>query len=118
MYSLRRENYRWLKNVEDARLHLWKHKCGWDTLSSKHKPDHLTVNEPTNPPVLLTYPVSSSRSGPPLLTTDNQVLSDKEKKASSYERNELQVIRRKYTPSEEKETFKKEKQLRLWRLSL
>lgn len=38
------------------------------------------------------------------------MLSDKEKKASSYERNEeIQAIRRKYTPGEEKETFKKEK---------
>lgn len=117
MYSLFRENYRWLKNVEDARLHLWKHKCGWDTLSSRHKPDHLTVNEPINPPVLLTYPVSSSRFGPPLLTTDNQVLPDKEKKASSYERNEeIQAIRRKYTPGEEKETFKKEKKIKTMKI--
>lgn len=75
------------------------------------------MNEPINPPVLLTYPVSSSRFGPPLLTTDNQVLPDKEKKASSYERNEeIQAIRRKYTPGEEKETFKKEKKIKTMKI--
>lgn len=71
----------------------------------------------TNSPVLLTYPVSSSRFGSPLLNTDNQVLSDKEKKASSYERNEeIQAIRRKYTPGEEKETFKKEKKIKTMKI--